>query len=177
MQQPDLRFKICIFGDGGVGKTTLINRYVTGLFDDSFELTIGVDFRSKIIQIDDYLVYLQIWDLAGEDRFRFLMQDYVAGASGGIFMYDITRMSSLLNITNWYSVIKDGYGESTLFPIILVGGKLDLENYRAVEAEQAKSYVKDYDLVKLIECSSKTGENVEDIFFDLAQSLVRKIIF
>ncbi|MCK4688545.1 MAG: GTP-binding protein, partial [Candidatus Lokiarchaeota archaeon] len=83
----DAMFKICIFGDGGVGKTTLVKRYMTGVFKGDSTMTIGVDFHVKKLEINGLNVSLQIWDFAGEDRFRFLLPSYVIGASGGIFMY------------------------------------------------------------------------------------------
>ena len=114
-------FKICIFGDGGVGKTTLIGRYLTGVFQSNNEITIGVDFSIKKLEILDKRVTLQIWDFAGEDRFRFLLPSYVLGASGGIFMYDITRYSSLKNFQDWLNIFKQGYkGPQSNLPIIMV---------------------------------------------------------
>ena len=101
MSTHDFLFKICIFGDGGVGKTTLLNRYVLGLFKDDSKMTIGVDFRMKQLKVNEKIVTLQIWDFAGEERFRFLLPHYITGASGGIFMYDITRYSSLKNLNEW----------------------------------------------------------------------------
>ena len=174
--EPDARFKIVIFGDGGVGKTTLINRYLSGLFNEDFKMTIGVDFQTKKLEDDEYLVQLSIWDFSGEERFRFLISSYLEGASGGVFMYDITRYKSLTNLKNWYSVIKEANIDSDIFPIILVGGKLDLEEYRAVDLELAHDYVKDYDLIKHVECSSKTGENVHDVFEELAKFLLYKVV-
>ncbi len=82
----DAMFKLCIFGDGGVGKTTLVKRYLTGVFAGDTTMTIGVDFHIKKLNIEGKEVGLQIWDFAGEDRFRFLLPSYVFGTSGGIFM-------------------------------------------------------------------------------------------
>ena len=101
-------YKVCIFGDGGVGKTTLIGRYMTGVFKSNTEITIGVDFHIKKLDIQDKRVSLQIWDFAGEGRFRALLPSYVLGASGGIFMYDITRYSSLRNFQEWLTIFKKG---------------------------------------------------------------------
>jgi len=134
----DAIFKIVFFGDGGVGKTTLINRYLTGVFIKDSMITIGVDFHVKKLEIDGKRVSLQIWDFAGEDRFRFLMPSYVVGADGGIFMFDLTSYTSLKNFNDWIELFKKGYkGNNNQIPVLMVGSKLDLEYKRAVSREKA----------------------------------------
>ena len=168
-------FKVCISGDGGVGKTCLINRYLSGIFKSNTTMTIGVDFLLKTVDIEERKVALQIWDFAGEDRFRFLLPTYVRGASAGIFMFDITRNVSLRNLKEWLEVFKKG----TEFldeevPIIMVGGKLDLHDRRSVYSKDAVDLAKNCNLWDYIECSSKTGENVELIFYKIARALTEK---
>ena len=174
----DAMFKICIFGDGGVGKTTLIGRYLTGVFKSNSEITIGVDFHIKRIEIQEKRVTLQIWDFAGEERFRFLLPSYVLGASGGIFMYDITRYSSLKNFQDWLAIFKQGYkGPIGQIPIIMVGSKLDLEYKRAVSRDDANELAKENDLLGYIECSSKDGQNVEDVFMEIGRLMMKNTKF
>ena len=144
MSASDAMFKIVIFGDGGVGKTTLINRYLTGVFIGDSSMTIGVDFHVKKVDIDGKRVGLQIWDFAGENRFRFLMPSYVVGASGGVFMFDITRYTSLKNFNDWIEIFKTGYKANTQqIPVLMVGSKLDLEYKRAVSREEAFEMAKE----------------------------------
>lgn len=165
-------FKMCIFGDGGVGKTCLVNRYLTGIFKSNSTMTIGVDFLLKTLEIEDKKVALQIWDFAGEDRFRFLLPSYVKGASCGIFMFDITRNTSLNNLPNWLEVFYEGTKDSNQKVLItLVGGKLDLHDRRSVHSSDAVVMAKKYELQDYIECSAKTGENVELIFYKIARKL------
>ena len=169
----DAIFKVCLFGDGGVGKTCLANRYLTGLFKSNSIMTLGVDFLLKTLEIEDKKVALQIWDFAGEERFRFLLPSYVIGASCGIFMFDITRNSSLNNLPKWLEVFYEGTKDSDHeVPITLVGGKLDLHDRRSVISSDAVVMAKKYDLQDYIECSAKTGENVELIFYKIARQLV-----
>ena len=161
------RYKMCIFGDGGVGKTTLINRYITGQYNEDYSMTIGVDFYTKNIEVEGISVNLQIWDFAGEHQFKSLLPNYVIGASGGIFMYDISRFTSLTNLDEWLTILKNVPDEEEHnFPILLVGGKSDLEieGKRAIESEYAQLFGKNHGLFEFMECSSKTGENVELIF-------------
>ena len=175
-REPDVMFKICLFGDGGVGKTTLLGRYLTGLFKSNQTITIGVDFHVKKIEVDGKIVLLQIWDFAGETRFRFLLPSYVLGASGGIFMYDITRYSSLKNFPEWIKIFKNGFvgAKNKPLPIIMVGGKLDLSFKRAVPSKEAFEMAKSHKLFGYIECSAKDGRNIEDIFSEIARLMLQR---
>jgi Ras-related protein Rab-7A len=169
------RYKMCIFGDGGVGKTTLINRYITGKYSEDYQMTIGVDFYIKNINVEGINVNLQIWDFAGERQFKKLLPNYVIGASGGIFMYDISRFSSLINLEEWLKILRKAPDEEHhYFPLLLVGGKadLELEGKRVTEREYAYEHGKKYNLFEGMECSSKTGLNVELIFETLARKML-----
>ena len=175
-REPDVMFKICLFGDGGVGKTTLLGRYLTGLFKSNQTITIGVDFHVKKVEVDGKIVLLQIWDFAGEKRFRFLLPSYILGASGGVFMYDITRYSSLKNFPEWIKIFKNGFigAKDKPLPIIMVGGKLDLSFKRAVPTKEAFDLAKTNKLYGYIECSAKDGRNIEDIFTEIAKLMLKR---
>jgi len=170
----DIVFKLCIFGDGGVGKTTMTERYVTGLFKEDTRMTIGSDFHIKTVDINGKQVLLQIWDFAGEKQFRFLLPTYVRGASGGIFMYDLTRFSSLKNLDEWLEALLKGIDQEDPLPIILVGGKKDLEFKRAVSHGMAEMKMHEHNIEYNIECSAKTGENVEEVFYTIAEIMMKK---
>ncbi|MFX1256967.1 MAG: Rab family GTPase [Promethearchaeota archaeon] len=171
----DALFKVCIFGDGGVGKTCLVNRYLTGLFKTDTSITIGVDFSLKRLDIEGKKIMLQIWDFAGEDRFRFLLPSYANGASGGIYMFDITRNTSLNNLSDWLEVFRKGANDNkNEIPIMMVGGKVDLNDRRSVFSIEAVNLAKNYSLFDYIECSAKTGQNIEIIFYKIARFLSEK---
>ena len=168
-------FKVCLFGDGGVGKTTLISRFLTDVFKGGSEITIGVDFHIKRLEIQEKRITLQIWDFAGEERFRFLLPSYVLGASGGIFMFDITRYSSLRNFQDWLNIVRQGYkGPLEQIPILMVGSKLDLEYKRAVSRDEAFELAKKNNLFGYIECSSKDGQNVQEVFLEIGRIMMKK---
>src|SRR4030042_1429974 len=97
----DKMFKLIIFGDGGVGKTTLTQRYLTGFFNTDSRLTIGVEFFVKSLEVADKQVKLKTWGFGGEERFRFLLPQYCRGASGGIFVYDVTQELTLHHLSEW----------------------------------------------------------------------------
>jgi small GTP-binding protein len=177
MTEADVMFKVCLFGDGGVGKTTLITRYLTGLFKTNQQMTIGVDFHIKKLEISGLKITLQIWDFAGEDRFRFLLPSYVVGASGGLFMYDITRYSSLKNFPEWIEIFKKGIigNKEEQLPVIMVGGKLDLAYKRTVSSKEAFKLAKEHKLYGYVECSSKDGNNIEEIFHEIAKLMMTRV--
>ncbi|KKK45299.1 MAG: small GTP-binding domain protein [Candidatus Lokiarchaeum sp. GC14_75] len=168
-----LAFKVAVFGNGGVGKTTLIRRFSTGIFEEDIKMTIGADFSVKHVDIDGRKITLRIWDFAGEERFRVLLPAFAKGADGGIFMYDTTRFSSLGQIRDWLSIFEYFIAEDKVkIPIIMVGSKIDLEEKRSVPSEDAEELSRNFDLKGYFECSSKTGERVEDIFENLAKKII-----
>ena len=158
----DSTFKLILFGDAGCGKTTLTQRFLTDLFKSDSKMTIGVDFEVKTLEVNEKKVKLQIWDFGGEERFRFLLPTYVRGANAGLFMYDITNYSSLAHIDDWLMVIKKEVNYT--LPILVVGGKADLSEEREVSHEDGINIAKSRDMEGFIECSAKSGENVEHTF-------------
>ena len=132
-------------------------------------MTIGVEFETKIIEVDEKHVNLMIWDFGGEERFRALFPQYIQGAMGGILMYDITDYSSFSHISDWLSIIKE---TKKNIPILLLGGKLDLEQFREISFNEAKQLADSLGLNNYIECSSKTGENVENSFKELTRMII-----
>ncbi|MHA2398481.1 MAG: Rab family GTPase [Promethearchaeota archaeon] len=171
----DATYKVVIFGDAGCGKTTLTQRFLTSLFKSDTKMTIGVDFEVKSLEINEKKVKLQIWDFGGEERFRFLLPTYVRGANGALFMYDVTNYSSLAHIDDWLLVIrKEIKSEQDNFPIIVVGGKADLVEDREVEPSEGINIAKSRGVEGFIECSSKSGENVEETFDALTRIMMQK---
>ena len=171
MTNYDYTFKIMMLGDASVGKTSLTVRYIKGFFMQDLRLTIGVDFYSKTINFKEKNVKLQIWDFGGEERFRFLLTQYCKGANGAFFLYDITNPKSLDHLPDWTQIIRENAGD---IPIMLIGSKLDLDEYRAVPRDAGILAAKKYNLASFVELSSKTGENVEDSFSVMTETLFEK---
>ena len=166
-------FKIVVVGDGGVGKSTMIQRLITGQFVP-MKITIGTDLASYDMSFkEDISVKLQIWDFAGERRFRFFLPNYARGAQGCLLCYDITRYTSFQNLKEWYDIVKENTKTDTVF--ILVGGKADLASYRrTVEREEAEELQKELDIPYMIETSSKTGENNKNAFEMLTEAMLKQ---
>ena len=166
-------FKVCIFGDPGVGKTSLTHRYITNRFIQDAKLTIGADIVAKDVMINNYKVKLQIWDFGGAERFKIFFPTFARGSSGGIFMYDITRKSSLDKIEEWLNIFKKNLTKEESQIIILgVGGKKDLDSERTTAFENTKDLALTHNIYDLIECSAKTGENVEKIFESITNKML-----
>lgn len=168
------QYKLCILGDSAVGKTTLTHRYLSGVFKESYKLTIGMDFYVKKLHLNSNKITLHIWDFAGEDKFRFLLSSTLVGAHGAIFMFDITRYSTLKNLTDWLTVFDNSnltYNQEV--PKILLGNKLDLMENRTISQEEAKDFANKNNFLEYLECSSKTGENVDVIFNKISRIMVR----
>ena len=169
----EYKFKLCIIGDGGVGKTTLTRRYLEGVFKNNWKMTIGVDFYLKKLTINDQAVSLQVWDFAGEEKFRFLLPGVILGADGTIFMYDITRYPTFKNLDDWLEVFDETnkeHGQNV--SKILVGSKTDLKDNRGVSKDEATKYTENKGFLNYIECSSKSGENVEQVFKTIAKIML-----
>ncbi|MBY8981571.1 MAG: GTP-binding protein [Candidatus Lokiarchaeota archaeon] len=178
--QSEIVFKICIFGDNGTGKTSFINRYLTGFFHTFYSKIEGVDFYSKRVEIDDHEVALQIWDFSAEDRYRFLLPSFVNGCNAAIFMFDMTNYETIRHFEEWINIFRKGYSakmEGTTLPIILVGGKSDLKYKRVISKEQAEKIVSSQNLYSYQECSAKTGENINLIFKEITELIKKRAGF
>jgi len=160
-----------MLGDASVGKTSLTIRYISGFFLEDLKLTIGVDFYSKTTNFRGKKVKFQIWDFGGEERFRFLLSQYCKGANAAFFLYDITNGVTLEHLPDWTQIIREHSGD---IPIMLIGSKLDLEEFRAVPREEGILAAKKYNLSTFVELSSKTGQNVETAFDVMSETLFEK---
>jgi len=171
MSVQKLLFKVIVVGDGGVGKSTMIQRLTTGHFIPQ-KITIGTDLATFDIDISPrVIVKLQIWDFAGEKRFRFFLPNYSRGALGILLCYDMTRFVSFENLEEWYEVVTKNAPEAI---VTLIGGKLDLasEGKRVVNTEDAEEFQKLHDIPYFFETSSKSGENNKSIFETICRAII-----
>jgi len=169
----NITYKICIAGDGGVGKTTLLHRFVEGSFIIDTKMTIGVGFFLKHVDLGDGNIYgLQLWDFGGEEHFRPFLDTYANGASGGIVVYDRTRMKTLNNIQTWVKILRK---EDPNLPIIFLGSKSDLSEQISVGDDYAKEFVDQFGFIDHLNVSSKSGQNVEEAFKRLTREVIKYI--
>ena len=167
----EFAYKICIFGDRNVGKTTFVSRYLTNEFHENIQATLGASVHVKYLELENGIMTLQIWDFGGQKRFKFLISSYAKSSSGGIFMFDLTNYESLIALNDWLPE----FGKTVRYiPLIMVGGKLDLEQQRVCKKDEVLDIMKSYKFHKYIECSSKTGENVDLVFKDLLLKILEE---
>ena len=165
-------FKVITAGDGGVGKTTLLYRYVEGKFLANTKITLGVEFFMKELRIEDNIVNLQVWDFGGQEHFRPLLKRYATGARGALLLFDLTRPSSLDRIEQWVDICR---GDNPGIPIIFLGTKLDLTDAITVDEDFALKFPEKYNFFKYLKISSKTGFNVHLAFELLTAEILKNL--
>ncbi|MFX1320628.1 MAG: Rab family GTPase [Promethearchaeota archaeon] len=165
-------YKICIVGDTGVGKTTLMHQYLDYRFLANIRSTIGSDFFIKHLQLpeDHQSFTLQIWDLAGQQHYKWVRNAFYKGAKGIVYVFDLTRRDTFENIPNWKSEVEDVIG---VVPNMFVGNKLDLIESigRLVTDEETQKIKGELNSIRYVETSAKKGFGVKDIFLNLTREI------
>mmetsp|Transcript_8150 Transcript_8150/g.8163 ORF Transcript_8150/g.8163 Transcript_8150/m.8163 type:complete len:230 (-) Transcript_8150:87-776(-) len=165
---PLAKYKLVFLGDQGVGKTSIITRFMYDSFDKNYQATIGIDFLSKTMYLEDRTVRLQLWDTAGQERFRSLIPSYIRDSSVAVVVYDITNRASFLNTTKWIEDVRNERGNDVI--IVLVGNKTDLSEKRQVSVEEGEDR-SSKEGIMFIESSAKAGFNIKALFRKLANAL------
>ena len=159
------RHKIIFVGDAGVGKTTIISRIMDNPYNEVYEPSIGVDFMSKNIKFRDQNVKLQMWDTAGQEKYKGLIPSYVRNSSIVFLVYDISVKTSFDNIPKWITFIRTIENTS----LVLCGNKIDLSN-REVKKEEGEELAKK-EGIQFFEVSAKTDENIKNMFYNVVVEL------
>lgn len=164
--------KVIILGDSGVGKTSLMNQYVHKRFSNQYKATIGADFLTKEVMIDDKLVTLQIWDTAGQERFQSLGVAFYRGADSCVLVHDITDAKSFDNLESWMDefLAHAAPQNAEKFPFVVLGNKADLVAKRQVSANKAKAWCASKEDIPFFETSAKEAVNVEQAFQTIAKN-------
>ena len=167
--EADLVYKILLLGDSEVGKSCFLMRYSDNVFVENYMATIGLDYKLKYIQLDSgKMIKVQLWDTAGQDRYRTIAKNYYKGSHGILLLYDITKLSSFENIREWIKDIREEVYEKAI--IFLIGNKIDKTEERKISTEQGEALAKEFNL-PFFEASAKSGENVDEIFKALYQKI------
>ena len=162
-------YKVLLLGDTNVGKTCFLFKYTDNTFHENHIATIGLDYRVKKIKLKNGKeISLQIWDTAGQDRFRAITKNYYKGAHGIVLIYDITNNQTFENVSKWVNQIHEEVSLNVV--IFLAGNKLDLEEKREISYEIGEKLAKELGCT-FFEASAKTGVNIDEIFNELAESL------
>ena len=168
----DHMFRYIIVGDMAVGKSCLLLQFTDHKFRHQHELTIGVEFGGKNIEVKNKTIKIQIWDTAGQEAFQAITRTYYKGAIGALLVYDITRKETFDHIRKWYDEVK--LNGSKDICCILIGNKKDLEEQRQVKYEEGKRLAEENNLL-FLETSAKTAENVQECFTISAERILDQI--
>ena len=165
----DLSFKIIIVGDQGVGKSCLAIKASRNYFEDFYSPTVGFEFVSFNVRVQEKIIKLQIWDTCGQEVYRSLISSFFRSASLAIVVYSIDTEDSFNNIEKWLNDIKTQSNPD--IKIFLIGNKADLEDKRRLTKEQGEQLCRDHNLAFFMETSAKTGFNVQNVFIQVAKEL------
>ncbi|KAJ4788763.1 Ras-related protein Rab-11B [Rhynchospora pubera] len=171
----DYLFKVVLIGDSGVGKSNLLSRFTRNEFSLESKSTIGVEFATRTIRVDDKVVKAQIWDTAGQERFdlyRAITSAYYRGAVGALVVYDVTRHVTFENVERWLKELRDHTDANMV--IMLVGNKADLRHLRAVSTEDAQAFAEKENTF-FMETSALESLNVENAFTEVLTQIYRVV--
>lgn len=164
-------FKVVLLGEGCVGKTSLLLRYIEDKFHDKHLTTLQATFLNKRLNINGKRINLSIWDTAGQEKFHALGPIYYRNSNGAILVYDITDEDSFGKVKNWVKELKKMLGSDII--LIIAGNKIDLEHERTVPLEEAESYANMVG-AKHFYTSAKLNQGVEELFLDLTREMLEK---
>eukprot|EP01101_Sappina_pedata_P002509 TRINITY_DN12744_c0_g1_i1.p1 TRINITY_DN12744_c0_g1~~TRINITY_DN12744_c0_g1_i1.p1 ORF type:complete len:229 (-),score=60.99 TRINITY_DN12744_c0_g1_i1:101-760(-) len=165
---PLAKYKLVFLGDQSVGKTSIISRFMYDTFDSTYQATIGIDFLSKTMYLEDRTLRLQLWDTAGQERFHSLIPSYIRDSSVAVIVYDVTNRASFMNTSKWLDDVRNERGSDVV--TMLVGNKSDMSDKRTVSIEEGEAKAKEYD-VMFVETSAKSGFNIKALFRKVASAL------
>ncbi len=168
-----ITFKIMLLGDSSVGKTAFILRFCDNKFEDESITTIGLDTKTKFVSHRDKKIQLQIWDTAGEERFRSIAKSCYKGADGILLMYDVSNISSFKHIKNWINDIENNITvPKDKLALIIVGNKSDLpEDQKKIDNKDREDFENKYKY-KIIETSAKTDKNINESIIALIDKML-----
>ena len=167
----DYTIKLLIVGDSSVGKSNFIYRFIENRFCEEYLTTSGIDLKTANIKIKDKMIRVQLWDTAGQEKYRAITKNLFLKVLGALAFYDITNENSFLNLKEWVKSIKEECGGH--MQMILIGSKSDLADKRVVRRDEAEAYAKEQK-IEYMESSSKTGENVQEAIISLCEKILKK---
>ena len=165
----DCVYKVLLLGDSTVGKTCFLMKYTDNKFQEAHMSTIGLDYRLKNMTLKNGKnVKLQIWDTAGQDRFRAITKNYYKSANGIILIYDVTSLQTYENVKNWITQIREEASQNVV--IYIAGNKIDMAEERKIKTEEGQKLADEYGF-PFIETSAKNGINIDKTFEDLVEKI------
>jgi small GTP-binding protein len=173
--QYDLSFKLIFIGDSGVGKSCLTTKAVKNNFEEYYQATVGFEFLTFNMKVNDKVVKLQIWDTCGQEIYKSLISNFYRNSSLAVLIYAIDNKESFNHVENWLNDLKSQANPDVR--IFLVGNKADLEEDRKVTREEGEKYKEDQHLDLFMEASAKTGHNARNVLVEAAKILYRDYLY
>ena len=166
-------FKIIVIGDAGVGKSNIITKYTRNIFDETMKPTLGVEFIMKKISVKEKAVKLQIWDTAGQEKYRALAKNMYRNAVGVLIVYDVSKRKSFDNVRKWVEEARQYTSEGS--SVIIVGNKKDLVELREVSVEEAQTMSQELKCY-FLETSAldNSDKMIEKVFSTIAEDILSK---
>ena len=174
LSQFDFCFKIIVVGDCGVGKSCLSLKAIKDYFEEFYKPTVGFEFLSFNVKVDDKTIKLQIWDTCGQEAYRSLINGFYKNSSLAILVYSIDNMNSFTHLETWLNDIK--MQSNPDIKIFLIGNKVDLEDKRKISKEMGETFYKEHNLDFFMETSAKTGFNAHNLFIEAGSLLYKEYL-
>ena len=166
-------YKVLLLGNSYVGKTCILLRFSEDSFNENYELTIGLNYRIKTLNIDNNPIKMQIWDTSGEEKFKAIARNFYRGAHGVLLVYDICEKNSFLDVRDWIEQIVENTDNDNIV-MILCGNKSDKKKERKITKEEGENLAKNYG-IPFFECSAKNNTNINEMFNTMAQNIYSKV--
>ena len=166
-------YKVLLLGNSYVGKTCILLRFSEDSFNENYELTIGLNYRIKTLNVDNNPIKMQIWDTSGEEKFKAIARNFYRGAHGVLLVYDICDKNSFLDVRDWIEQIVENTDNDNIV-MILCGNKSDKKKERKITKEEGENLAKNYG-IPFFECSAKNNTNINEMFNTMAQNIYSKV--
>ena len=164
----EIQMKFLLIGEQAVGKSSLINQYIEGKFEENLLCAAGLDLKKKYIKINQTSIKLMIYDTAGHERFRTLSKNQISSTKGILIVYDVTEKESFDALNFWMKSFKENANKNAI--CLIIGNKIDLENKRVIGYDEGKKFAEKYG-VKFIETSAKSAVGVNEAFYSVAKEI------
>lgn len=163
------KFKITLLGDVGVGKTSILNRYINSSFNEDYKSTINVEFKVKTILLEDMKIDLKIWDTVGQEKFHSITKNYYRDSNGVFIIFDLTKKKTFLKLKKYINDVQEYSNDAQ---ILILGNKKDLINEREIKFDDIQNFSNNNNLIEFREISAKSGEGINEAFNFLIKEMI-----